>query len=148
VSDKAVNFLIDETAVKVFGHVAVLGDQDIGDGITEEITREAFEQALAEPNVRLLYNFDGPPLDSDLYLKMDEQGLFVYATLDPKKENTQRLRALAVCAAEKGEALPMEFGFSFRALEQDWDHNYSRRVITKLKLISVSILAHPDKRAL
>jgi phage head maturation protease len=143
VSDKAVNFLIEESTVKVFGHAAVLGERDVsyGDlGYTEEITREAFEQAVAESSARLLYNFDSAPIDDDLYLKVDERGLFVYAVLN---QQAQQLRDLAMCAAENGENLPMEFGFGFCVREQNWDYNYSHRIITKLELISISIVSAP-----
>ena len=100
---------------------------EVGD-FEETIARGAFKRTLSEsPDVVLLLNHDGLPLartkSGTLTLSEDARGLRVDADLNPNDPDVQRVRP----KLERGDV--DEMSFAFRATDQEWNEDYSQRLI-------------------
>jgi uncharacterized protein len=96
---------------------------------TEVIKRGAFKRTLGEdPDVQLLVNHEGLPLartrSGTLQLSEDDMGLRVQADLDPEDPDVQRLAR----KMRRGDIDQMSF--AFRATDQVWNEDFTRRDIT------------------
>ncbi len=113
---------------------------------TETIEAGAFAKTLKEKDdVRLLFNHDGIPLartkSGTLRLAEDSTGLKVNATID----NRSSLANDIIVAMERGDL--DEMSFAFQALRQEWNEDYTTRVIREAKLFDVSVVTYPANPA-
>lgn len=109
----------------------------------ETISRGAFKRTLADsPDTVLLVNHDGLPLartkSGTLTLTEDARGLRVDADLDPNDPDVARLRP----KIERGDL--SEMSFAFRAVQQDWNDDYTQRTIREVSIHrgDVSVVTH------
>lgn len=114
-------------------------------GFGEVVARGAAAKSSQEADVRLLINHDGVPLartkSHTLTLTSDDVGLHVRAQLDPVNPAVAELRS----AMGRGDI--DEMSMAFRAIRQEWNEDYSERVIRELKLYDVSIVTYPANPA-
>ena len=105
----------------------------------------AAESVRSNDDVRLLVNHDGITLartrSGTLELHSDDTGLFVRAPLDRKSPTVQSLTS----AMERGDM--DEMSFAFRALDQEWNDDYTERRINEVKLYDVSVVTFPANPA-
>ena len=100
---------------------------------TETIARGAFKRTLGEePDVVLLVNHTGMPLartkSGTLTLSEDARGLRVDADLDPSDPDVQSL----LPKMRRGDL--SEMSFAFRATDQDWNDDYTNRLIRSVSI--------------
>jgi HK97 family phage prohead protease len=93
----------------------------------EEIRKGAFKRTLgSEPNVVLLVNHEGLPIartsSGTMTLSEDSIGLHVQASLEHNPENELLARKM-----KRGDVT--EMSFSFAAVDQEWDAEFTKRVI-------------------
>lgn len=114
-------------------------------GWTEVVAHGAAARAVTRDDVRLLINHDGIPLarttSNTLELRSDDTGLRMTATLDDQNPRVVELAS----AMRRGDLNEMSFGF--KVLEQRWDDDYTRRLITNLELFDVSLVTYPANPA-
>lgn len=114
-------------------------------GFFEMVARGAAAKSVLESDVRLLVNHDGMPLartkSKTLTLTSDDVGLHVRAQLDPSNPVIVELRS----AMGRGDI--DEMSMAFRAIRQEWNEDYTERVIRELKLYDVSIVTYPANPA-
>ena len=124
---------------------------------TETIARGAFGKSLSEADdVRLLINHDGVPLartkSGTLALRevsdpladpqgRGQTGLWAEASLDPASPLVQTIRS----AMDRGDL--GEMSFAFQVTRQEWDGDYTQRLITEVKLFDVSVVTYPANPA-
>lgn len=121
-------------------------------GFREVIARGAADKTLAErDDVVLLVNHDadsawGLPLAStrngSLVLSADDHGLRVRARVDPE---ASPLHAFLVSSIAEQRATQMSM--AFQAIRQEWNHDYTDRRITELRLFDVSAVTYPANPA-
>lgn len=96
-------------------------------------------------DVRLLVNHEGGPLartkSGTLILVSDDTGLFVDATLDLRSTDARN----AMVAMERGDL--DEMSFAFQVLDQEWNTDYTERLIREVKLFDVSLVTYPANPA-
>jgi len=141
----------DDGTVGVTGYASVSDTpyevSDFLGNYTETITRGAFAKALQErDDVRLLFNHDGIPLartkSGTMTLGEDDRGLRVdVPSLDMASPLAQSVRS----ALARGDV--DEMSFAFRAVQQDWNDDYTVRTIREVKLYDVSIVTYPANPA-
>lgn len=110
----------------------------------ETIARGAFRRTLADPNLdcQLLVNHTGLPLarttSGTLRLREDDTGLLVDADLDAQDADVQSLAR----KMRRGDVT--EMSFAFKAVEQDWNSTYDKRLIRQAQLHKgdVSVVAY------
>lgn len=123
----------------------------------ETIAVGAFAKSLKEQDdVRLLVNHDGIPLartkSGTLTLtevvdaKNDPQGreqtgLWCEATLDASSPHVQSVKS----AMDRGDM--SEMSFAFQATRQEWNEDYTARIVTELRLFDVSVVTYPANPA-
>jgi HK97 family phage prohead protease len=100
---------------------------------TETIQRGAFDVTLGKrPDVQLLVNHEGLPLarttNGSLTLQATERGLEFTATAASSDPDAARV------AAKVESGLMDQCSFAFRAMEQEWDEDYTQRCITEVSL--------------
>lgn len=120
-------------------------------GWIEQIDKRAFDVTLAQnPDVQLLLNHEGLPLarttSRTLQLSADRRGLKVRAILDASDPDVQRI----LPKMRRGDL--NEMSFAFRVKDQEWDSNYTHRLITEVSLQrgDVSVVSYgmnPDTKA-
>lgn len=115
-------------------------------GWTETIARGAADKSVRErDDVRLLVNHDGITLartrSKTLQLASDKTGLWSRATLDAASPIVQGL-----VSAMRREDMD-EMSFAFRAIQQEWNEDYTERRITEVKLYDVSVVSFPANPA-
>jgi HK97 family phage prohead protease len=122
----------------------IAGGPDMG-GFTEVIAPGAAKKSAMEADVRLLANHEGLPLartkSGTLELESDDIGLKVRATLDPSNPTAAEVRS----AMERGDVDQMSF--AFRVVRDDWNKDYSERIISEVKLYDVSVVTYPANPA-
>jgi HK97 family phage prohead protease len=137
-------------AIRFRGHAAVFGERAwIGDerrGFWEEITKGAFDKALAEDDVRLLLEHDprwilGRTSAGTLRLSTDKRGLVVDADFPNTSYASDASESLA-----RGDLSQMSFGFNVRDGGEELatlkDGSTLRR-LNDITLSDVSIVAYP-----
>lgn len=130
----------------VYGHpYEVMGGPPYG--WVETIAHRACDVSVTQgADVRLLINHDGMALartkSGTLRLESDDVGLYSCApNLDMRSPTVQSL----VSAMQRGDM--DEMSFAFRAIQQDWNDDYTERQITEVKLYDVSVVTYPANPA-
>ena len=100
---------------------------------TEVVVPGAFRITLTEsPDVSLLIDHQGLPLANTkagtMELAESERGLDVVARLDPANPMSKQV----ISGVTRGDI--KEMSFSFRAVLQDWNEDYTYRRLTQLNL--------------
>lgn len=116
--------------VIVSGYVSDFEEFDQPGEVRAQITREAFGKAVAgAPSVNLLLDNEQVPLartqTGTVELSVDDRGFKIRAT---------------VHAAEASRIRGGELGFSFKAKDQQWSDDYTRRTITELDMDKADIV--------
>lgn len=110
----------------------------VGSAYTEIVARGAFKRSLKnEPDVVLNIEHgdggSGLPLArtkaGTLILEEHTRGLYMEAQLDPLDPDAQLLKR----KMENG-SLDGQLSFAFRAIEQDWNDDYSERTLTQVEI--------------
>lgn len=119
--------------------------RDMFGEFSETVARGAFAKTLKEKDdVRLLVNHEGVPLartkSKTLTLTADPH-LRSVATLDPSNPTVQEIRS----AMNRGDLDQMSIGF--RVLRQDWNEDYTERLIREVQLFDVSVVTYPANPA-
>lgn len=148
------HFAVDKIAIEaregdakeqlIVGHASVFNqDADIGGWFVERVRPGAFKRAIAEDDVRSLFNHDpnyilGRNRAGTLKLSEDETGLMT-STVPP---DTTYARDLLVSIG-RGDVSQMSFGF--RVLKQEWDEtgDVLKRTIVEVELFDVSPVTFP-----
>jgi phage head maturation protease len=140
--------------VKITGYLCGYTDYRPGLQWAEEISRDVFDQALAaKPVLTLFKNSEVPPWppgehyaplastrDHTLKVFTDEHGL--------RAEATVHAELAAKMRADPTTGIPSaRWGFSYRVLDQRFEDNYSRRLVTKLELCEIMVGYEPAKPA-
>lgn len=115
--------------------------RDMFGEFTETVARGAFAKTLKEKDdVRLLVNHEGVPLartkSKTLRLSADPH-LRSVAELDPANPTVQEIRS----AMGRGDLDQMSIGF--RVTRQEWDEDYTERIIREVQLFDVSVVTYP-----
>jgi HK97 family phage prohead protease len=115
-------------------------------GFDETIAAGAAAKSVAErDDVRFLYDHDGMPLartkSGTMTLRSDATGLLVDATLDMASPPAAALRS----AIERGDVDAMSF--AFRVIRQQWNTDFTQRLISELQLFDVSAVGEPANPA-
>lgn len=147
-------FTVDRMAVEraadkaeerlIVGHAAVFDQEaDIGGWFLESVAPGAFRRAIAEDDVRSLFNHDpnfilGRNRAGTLKLSEDDTGLLT-TTVPP---DTTYARDLLV-SIERGDVSQMSFGFYVRKQEWDETGEVLRRRILEVELFDVSPVTFP-----
>jgi len=134
----------------VYDHAYQVGGQY---GWAETIAAGACDKSVAErDDVRLLINHEGMPLartrSGTLTLNSDKVGLFCSSTLDAASP----LVASVVSAMSRGTAgLPArdldEMSWAFQVIRQQWNGDYTERLILEARIFDVSIVTFPANPA-
>ena len=142
-----VQFRMDEDGVTAhFSGYASTTDQPYGvrdymGEYNETIRAGAFKKTLREADVPLLFNHDGMPIASTgggtMRLSEDSAGLKVDADLDRRQSLTNDI----CIALERGDLKQMSF--SFAAVKDDWNADYTERGVSELRLFDASIVTYP-----
>lgn len=114
---------------------------DIFGGYQETMGRGAFNRTLkAKADVRLLVNHEGVPLartKSGTLKLSTEPDLRSVASLDPTNPTVQEVRS----AMDRGDLDQMSIGF--RVTRQEWNGDYTERLIREVELFDVSVVTFP-----
>lgn len=115
-------------------------------GFTETIAAGATKKSVREKDdVRLLVNHDGLPLartkSGTMSLASDDVGLLVDGSLDLRSGSARD----AALAMERGDL--DEMSFAFQVLRQEWNADYTERLIREVKLFDVSLVTYPANPA-
>jgi HK97 family phage prohead protease len=138
--------IIDGYATVYESWYDVLGGPENGYGWREMVSIGAASKSIAErDDVRLLINHDGLPLartrSGTLSLESDSIGVRAEAALDPKSPTVSD-----VVSAMEREDLD-EMSIAFRAVRQEWNDDYTERIIRELELFDVSLVTYPANPA-
>lgn len=145
---------LDENGNPSFEGYATVYDYpyDVAGGIArggwvETIVAGACDKSVRErDDVRLLVNHDGIPLartkSKTLTLESDKVGLRSSA---PSLDASSPLVATVVSAMNRGDL--DEMSFAFQVLRQEWNGDYTERLITEVKLFDVSVVTYPANPA-
>ena len=116
-------------------------------GWSESIHEGAAAKSLAEKDdVRFLINHEGMPLartkSGTMSLTSDSMGLLVNCeSLDLSNPSAAELRS----CLDRGDVDQMSF--AFLATRQEWNEDYTERLITELRLFDVSAVTYPANEA-
>jgi HK97 family phage prohead protease len=115
--------------------------RDMFGEFTETISRGAFNRTLKQKaDVRLLVNHEGVPLartkSGTLRLSADPN-LRAVSELDPKNPDVQRVQS----AVGRGDLDQMSIGM--RVKDQEWNEDYTERMIREIELFDVSVVTFP-----
>lgn len=139
----------DGKPTRLRGHAAVFDQlsEDLG-GFREVIRRGAFRRAIAEDDIRALWNHDsrivlGRNKSRTLSLEEDDVGL----AIDILPPDTQMGRD-ALISIDRGDVSQMSFGFMIRdwAKDQKWGKDASGALVRELlevELFDVSPVTYP-----
>lgn len=149
-------FAVDGLAVEtregkpalITGHAAVFNSlsENLG-GFRERIAPGAFTQAIAEDDIRALFNHDpnfilGRNRSGTLRLREDERGL----AIEIDAPDTQTIRDLVLAPIKRGDVTGMSFAFGVRLDGQKWqkdDQGVPLRTLTAVRLMDVSPVVYP-----
>lgn len=129
---------------EIVGHAAVFNrEANIGGWFIESIAPGAFRRAIAEDDVRSLFNHDpnlilGRNRSGTLKLSEDDTGLMT-VTIPP---DTSYARDLLV-SIERGDISQMSFGFRVRKQEWDETGDILKRKILEAELFDTSPVTFP-----
>jgi HK97 family phage prohead protease len=147
-------FTVDRLAIErraegetphIVGHAAVFNTTiDIGRWFRERIAPGAFKRAVAEDDVRALFNHDenwilGRTKAQTLSLSEDDKGLAV----DVLPPDTQLVRDLVLTPIERGDVSQMSFAFRVRKEEWDETGDVPLRTLLEVELFDVSPVTFP-----
>ena len=113
-------------------------------GWEESIARGAATKSLQQRDVvHFLYDHDGMPMATNkgrtMTLSADEVGLLMEV---PNLDVRRNVFAQAlVSAIDRGDV--DEMSFAFRALRQEWNDDYTKRIVMELMLFDVSAVGRP-----
>lgn len=133
-----------EKPAQIVGHAAVFNrETNIAGFFIESIAPGAFRRAIAEDDVRSLFNHDpnvvlGRNRSGTLKLSEDDTGLMTITT----PPDTQMARDLMV-SIERGDISGMSFGFRVRKQEWDESGDILKRRILEVELWDVSPVTFP-----
>lgn len=134
----------DQSAPRIVGHASVFNQEvEIGRWWREKVAPGAFHRAVAEDDVRALFNHDanivlGRNRAGTLKLSEDEIGL-AYDIIPP---DTQAARDLLV-SIERGDVSQSSFGFRVRKEQWDETQDPPLRTLLELELFDVSPVTFP-----
>lgn len=151
----------DDGGVVVEGFASITGSpyavRDWLGEYDETIAVGAFRKTLQESaDVRWLVNHDGIPLARTASGTLDireitdpaddpqglgQTGLWTSARMDPVSPLVQTVRS----AIERGDMSQMSF--AFRAVRQEWNEDYSSRIVREAQLFDVSGVTYPANPA-
>lgn len=137
--DKLVVERRDKEAPRIVGHASVFNQAvDIGRSFREKVAAGTFRRAIAEDDVRALFNHDanivlGRNRAGTLKLSEDDVGL-AYEITPP---DTQAARDLLV-SIDRGDISQSSFGFRVRKEEWDETQDPPLRTILEVELFDVS----------
>lgn len=110
---------------------------------TETMAAGAFAQTLRrKDDIRLLVNHEGIPLartKSGTMRLMADPNLRAIARLDPASTAVTNLKS----AVDRGDIDQMSIGFRVIPGQQDWNKDYTERVIREVELLDVSVVTFP-----
>ena len=135
--DKASGMYVLEGYASTWDEYDCYGGVEAG-GWVEQIDRAAMKRTLGtSPDLMFLVNHEGLPLarttTDTLKLETDTHGLLMRAFMDPEDPDVQRI-APKLKPQANGRSNMDEMSFAFRVKDQQWDNNYSHRLITELSL--------------
>lgn len=115
-------------------------------GWLESIQRGAVDKSISEQSdCRLLINHEGLALarvkDGDLELRSDDVGIWFRATMDGNRSDARDL-ALAI---ESGNV--DQCSWAFVVMRQEWNSDYTQRLITEARMYDVSVVTYPANSA-
>lgn len=116
-------------------------------GFTETFARGATKRSIKNgADVRFLVNHGGIPLartrSGTMTLASDDTGLLVDA---PSLDLRSTASRDAVLAMERGDL--DEMSVAFQVLDQEWNADYTERLIREVKLFDVSLVTYPANPA-
>jgi HK97 family phage prohead protease len=134
----------DKEKAEIVGHAAVFNrETNIGGWFIESVAPGAFRRAIAEDDVRSLFNHDpnlilGRNRAGTLKLSEDDTGLMTTTT----PPDVTYARDLLV-SIERGDVSGMSFGF--RVTKQEWDESGDivKRKILEVELFDISPVTYP-----
>lgn len=134
----------EKEATRIVGHASVFNrEANIGGWFIESVAPGAFRRAIAEDDVRALFNHDpnivlGRNRSGTLTLREDEIGLAI-EILPP---DTQQARDIMI-SIQRGDISQMSIGF--RALKQEWDESGDvlKRKLIECELFDISPVTFP-----
>jgi HK97 family phage prohead protease len=123
----------------------VMGGPDLG-GWTETVALGATARSIAnQDDVFMFFDHEGLPLASTkagtLTLESDKLGLRNEARIDPRSQWSMEI----VHRLERGE-LDSE-SFAFQVLADQWNADYTERLISEVKLFDTSVVSFPANPA-
>jgi hypothetical protein len=129
---------------EIVGHAAVFNrEASIGGWFIEVVAPGAFRRAIAEDDVRSLFNHDpnlilGRNRAGTLKMSEDDTGLMTVTT--PPDTTTARDLLISI---ERGDISQMSFGFRVRRQEWDETGEILKRKILEVELFDVSPVTFP-----
>ena len=130
---------------RLVGHASVFNTEvDIGGWFLESVAPGAFRRAIAEDDVRALFNHDanfvlGRNRAGTLRMGEDEIGL----AIDCDPPDTQTIRDLVLAPIARGDVSQMSIGFRVRKQEWDETGQILKRRILEVELFDVSPVTFP-----
>ncbi|HJT63090.1 MAG TPA: HK97 family phage prohead protease [Burkholderiales bacterium] len=134
-----------EGGARLMGHAAVFNQTvKIGRWFRERIAPGAFRRAIAEDDVRALFNHDedwvlGRNRAGTLRLSEDAVGL----AIDISPPDTQLVRDLVLAPVARGDVSQMSFGFKMMREEWDESEEIPLRTLLEVELFDVSPVTFP-----
>lgn len=134
-----------EGGPRLIGHAAVFNTETkIGRWFRERIAPGAFRRAIAEDDVRALFNHDenwvlGRNRAGTLRLAEDDVGL----AIDITPPDTQLVRDMVLAPISRGDVSQMSFGFVMRREEWDETEAVPLRTLLEVELFDVSPVTFP-----
>jgi HK97 family phage prohead protease len=134
----------DDGSLHLIGHACVTDTPYEVGFYTETVATGSFKRTLGNSDLdcQLLVNHTGLPLarttSGTLRLSEDDIGLLVDADLDPQDADVQSLAR----KMRRGDVT--EMSFAFRVVDQQWNDDYTRRLIRAVELQKgdVSVVAY------
>lgn len=129
----------------IVGHAAVFNqDADIMGYFLERVAPGAFKRAIAEDDVRSLFNHDpnfvlGRNKSGTLKLREDDTGLMTETT----PPDSQLVRDLVMTPIERGDVSQMSFAFRVRAEKWEEQDDTWLRSILEVELFDISPVTFP-----
>lgn len=132
----------DQEHRRIIGHAAVFEQAtDIAGLFNEKVSRDAFNDAIADQNIMALFNHDpnkvlGRTGNGTLKLSIDETGLRYEIDLPDTATGNEVLELV-----NRGDISKSSFGF--RTIEDSYDKETNTRTLLKVELFDVSPVTYP-----